>query len=296
MLKILQAISGCLHFCMWMGCCAIYVYSIYISFKADLFIEMLCMFVLPPFAQIYLFFELWYRYGFFNKYGIIVVLTILIGLANIFLVLVVSLIEKEGGKSLERGWKTYVAILGIVIFLIGCGWMGCCLCSKTKDCSQKSMQQITKVFDVEFGSIVGEEMKLLNKNYLLDIYEFDPKKPFRDYSHYSLMTSKKTKKVTTICAQKDFTNAKDAELEFHILRGILEEKYNTVFLVKKDRAFTRIKGECENEGQLIMIEMGVDQIGTHIVIFKIMDIKSVVSAMAEVGITREAIEFDKLAL
>ena len=277
----------------------VYFKSIYIPFKDGSFVKMMCMIILPPFAQAYLFIAEWIKKGFLNEYGIACLIFILLGVMSLLLrsLMVICWPQEEGCRM---AWRIPSAICVVVLLILAVYGCCCLVCSKIEIKSIKAEKQphtsITEVFGVRFGDLPDTNFKFINGNSTYEIYEFMPEKRFREYDHFVVVVSKKTKLIHTIRAQKDFKDATDAEQEVKILKMILEEKYKVRFAKVDEDTWIAKNGESEDDMQLLTISSGKDVEGNSIVVFSIIDSKSAKKAMQEIGVTKESFEADKNAL
>ncbi len=277
----------------------VYFKSIYMSFKEGSFVKMMCMIIMPPFAQIYCFIAEWVKKGFLNEYGIACLIFVLLGIMCLLLISLKSLCWPEQ-EECRWTWRIPSAI-GVVVLLLLAVYGGFSLvCSRLEVKSiqkgEKSYTPITSVLGIRFGDTPSGSFKFLNGNSTYEIYEFVPEKRFRDYDHFVVIASKKTKLIHTIRAQKDFKDASDAEQEEIMLKAILEEKYKVRFMKTDNDVWIAKNGELEDDMQLLTISSGKDVGGNSIVVFSIMDSNSAKKAMEEIGVTKESFEADKNAL
>ena len=295
-LEVLAKITG--YACSISG---IWVYfkSIYMPFKDGSFVKMICMIILPPFAQIYLFIAEWIKHGFLNEYGITCLTFVLLCVMCFLLIGLRSICWPEQEDS-RWTWRIPSAIGVVVLLLLAVYGFFCLVCSmiEIKNIQTKDTlyTPITKVLGVQFGDKPDASFKFVTGDSMHDTYEFFPKIRFRGYDHFVTVVSKKTKLIHTIRAQKDFKDADDAKFEVQILKNIMEEKYKVRFERTENGTLIAKNGEMVDDMQILIISSGGDGDGKHIVIFSILDVKSAKRAMVEIGVTKESFETDLNAL
>ena len=285
----------------------VYFKSIYMPFKDGSFVKMMCMLAIPPFAQIYLFIAEWVQKGFLNEYGIACLFFVLLGIICLLLLALRSICwpQEENGRMICHIPLAIGVFALLLLAIYGCF---CLVCSKVeiKDIQTKVNRDIqtkgnlytpiTKVLGIQFGDKPDASFKFVNGDSTHDIYEFFPKKRFRDYDHFVAVVSKKTKLIHTIRAQKDFKDADDAKLEVQLLKSVMEEKYKVEFTGTENGTLIAKNGETEDDMQILIISSGRDGDGKHIVIFSVLDVKSAKRAMEEIGVTKKSFETDLNAL
>jgi len=266
----------------------IYVKSIYIPFKDGTFGTIIAMISLPPFAQIYLFIASWIEKGYDNSYGFCCILFIIALIGTASCALISYVLSKDFVKGRLVGCM--LAILTLIAAL-GSSYGLLYPCMKRKVVELSNNEQVKSVLGIRFGEKVGNDFKFLTNETFGETYEFIPERSFRDYDHYVVLASKKSKEVFCVRAQKSFGSEIEMEHEMAVLRTVFVEKYDVSFCADKGQYFAK-KGANKEEGLLIIITSGIDTESKPIVIFSLFDVESTIRATVEAGITKDSVLSD----
>lgn len=266
--------------CVW-----IFLMSIWQTWKAHDFGEMICMILLPPVSQIYYFFESWIRVGLSHSFCVEVL--------NLLLFVVVGVAALLVGGLLKKRISNIAAVILLAIITIW-AYVGIFQWGAKERRAQKQADQIASVLGVKFGDKPTKGFWKIGTKQMFDIYEFKPSASFRNYDHYCVNVSKTNKRVFCIRAQKNFETEDESEKELIVLQGVLAEKYKAKF-EKYNNTYVAVNGN-ETHAQLLVIASGQEDDGKHIVIFSVMDSQELSNAAAEIGLNKEDLLRDANAL
>ena len=271
-------LSTVIFYIMWIQCFVAYISSICQTCKADKIFKMICMILIPPFSQLYYFFESWIKFGLSHSFCVSVLLIVALALMGVVALVCDNILKKP---ILNVLMAIVLAVLTLVSYVSVFKWGAEARYEKRQE------GQIKSVLGIKFGDKPNKYFRKINTSTICDTYEFTPSASFRNYDHYCVNVSKNKKRIFSIRAQKDFESADESEKEVTILKSVLMEKYGVNFR-GTEKGYIAVNGNDES-AQLLIIASGRDTEGMHIVIFSIIDGREAAGASAEAGLSKESL-------